>query len=106
VPYFFDYDFYAAVAATLLAGDIQARVVTNPEAAAIEVQLVDGSRVLWSNARGLVWGYSIIREHADMEGDTTRHPWDLEAAEAAKVIATFDYPVPVAFPAEHPGDDD
>lgn len=104
MPYFFDYDFYAAVAASLLAGDIQARVVTNAESASIEVRLVDDSRVLWSNARGRAWSYAIIREHADMVGDTTDHPWDLMPEEAARAIATFDYPAPPEFPLEHPGD--
>lgn len=104
MPYFFDYDFYAAVAASLLAGDIQARVVSNAESASIEVRLVDGTRVLWSNAKGKVWGYAVIRENADMEGDTTAAPWDLMPEEAARVIATFDYPAPPEYPLEHPGD--
>lgn len=102
--YLLSYDWFAAIAANLLAGDIQARVVSNPESASIEVKLIDGSRVLWSNAKGKRWGYAIIRPHADMEGDITDVPWDATVDEAARMIATFDYGSPAEFPRDTPGD--
>lgn len=98
------YDYFAAIAANLLAGDIQARVVSNTEAASIEVKLIDGSRVLWSNARGQRWGYAVVRPHADMEGDITEEPWDLPVEDVSRMIATFDYGSPAEFPRDTPGD--
>lgn len=96
-------DYYQAIAATLLAGDIQARVVANAEAVSIEVKLISGSRVLWSNVRGRRWGYSVIPRGGDMTGDITDEPWDLPVDAAARMIATFAYDSPAEFPREHPG---
>ena len=97
-------DYYAAIAATLLAGDIQSRVVSNAEAASVEVKLIDGSRVLWSNARGGRWGYTIIPLGGEMTADMTDEPWDLSVDDAARMIAMFDYPAPAEFPRDTPGD--
>lgn len=91
-------DFYSAVAAVLLAGDVQARVVANAETFWIEVSLIDGSKVLWTNARDY-WGYSLIDPGGQMttaEFDTL--PWDVDVTDAAKMIAMHDYPVTTEFP--------
>lgn len=98
------HDFFAAVAANLLAGDIQARVVSNAEAVSIEVKLIDGSRVLWSNARGHRWGYAVIPLGGEMTADTTDEPWDLPVEDAARMIAMFDYGSPAEYPRDTPGD--
>ena len=104
-------DYFAAIAATLLAGDIQARVVSNAEAVSIEVKLIDGSRVLWSNARGHRWGYTIIPLRSaltsrgrEMTADMTDESWDLSVDEAARMIAMFDYGSPAEYPRDTPGD--
>ena len=106
MSYHLEFDFYAAVASLLLAGDIQARVVSNAEATSIEVQMVDGTKVLWSNAKGRAWGYSIVSPTSDVIGDVTDVEGDSSPEVVAGMIATFDYPGPVAYPLEHPGDAD
>ena len=91
-------DFYFAVAAVLLAGDVQARVVANPETFWIEVSLIDGSKVLWTNAREY-WGYSLIDPQGEMTvAEFETLPWDVDVVDAAKMIAMHDYPVTVEFP--------
>lgn len=91
------HDYFRAVAAVLLAGDIQARLVSNSEHPAVEVLLIDGSRVLWSNARQF-WGYTIISPNGTGTSDIESLPWDVDVEDAAKMIAMHDYPAPAAYP--------
>lgn len=95
-------DFYYAVAASLLAGDVQARVVANPENYSIEVRLVDGSRVFWSNNRDY-WGFTHVEADGAATGDYETLPWDCDVEDAAKMIAMHDYPSPAEWPEDHPG---
>lgn len=102
--YYQTYSHQAAIASVLLAGDIQARVVANPEAVhSIEVKLTDDSRVLWNGSSGK-WGYSLIRPDG-METEMTTLGEDADPSEVATLIATTEYPAPISYPAEHPGDD-
>jgi hypothetical protein len=110
VTYHLTRDYFAAIAANLLAGDIQARVVANAEACSVEVRLIDGSRALWSNSKGERWGYSIIPapsaltpQGGEMIADMTDEPWDLSVDDAARMIAIFDYGSPAEFPHGQPG---
>lgn len=95
-------DYYSAIAATLLAGDIQARVVSNSATISIEVKLIDGGRVLWSNVPGYCWGYAIIPLNGQMRGDMTDNRWDLSVEDAARMIAMFEYGSPAEYPRDTP----
>jgi hypothetical protein len=98
-------DFYRAVAAVLLAGDVQARVVSNAQGHWIEVQLIDGSRVLWSNDHPY-WGYTIVLRDTALASAIGSNiiagretlPCDVAVEDAAKMIAMHDYPAPAAYP--------
>ena len=99
-------DFYAAVAANLLAQDIQARVVSNARACLIEVRLIDGVRVIWSSGvDGEHWAYTFVRPEGDVEAGQEALAWDSPVEEVARLIADYPYVAGPEFPIEHPGDE-
>lgn len=100
VPYHYTYDFFAAVAATLLAGDIQARVVDNTEVHSIEVRLVDGGRAYWSNSEG-PWVLGLLRADGSVEARPATEVLR-EVGEVAQMIANYDYDSPAEFPRDTP----
>ena len=98
-------DFYAAVAANLLAQDIQARVVSNAVACSIEVRLIDAVRVLWSSgAEEEHWVYTFVRPSGEVESGRATLKWDSSVEEVARLIADHPYVAGPEFPIEHPGD--
>ena len=97
------FDHFASIAAILLAGDIQARVVQNGEFHLINVSLIDGGNILWgfdatSDIRS--WVYSQVDGAGDLTVGMTQTPWTADAEEVAKTIATFEYEVNPEFPPE------
>jgi hypothetical protein len=94
-PYYYQQDFFQQVAALLLAGNIQARTVHNQNVYSIEVKLVSGTRVYWSN-RGRFWAYTPVMPDGDTRGSVApvSHPLmesSADAEKAAYYIATFPY---------------
>lgn len=83
----------------LIAGDVQARVVSNPKSSFIEVRLIDGGRVLWGISEDAPWwAYSIIDPDGDLHTGLTGVGADASPEEVARLIATYNYPAPVEFP--------
>lgn len=97
ISYHFTRDYFSSVAATLLAGDIGARVVTNSASYSIRVHILDGGTVMWSNATE-VWAWTIIHPDGTTEAGSTESPADLDVAGVARMIALFDYSAPPEFP--------
>src|SRR5690554_815592 len=95
------YSHYAAIVAILWAGDISVCVVGHSKAASIAVGLIEGSQILWSDAGGDVWRYSMVSVDGDVEGHTTDLPWTAKLEEVARLIATYDYESPVEFPVDN-----
>jgi len=94
-PYYYQPDFFAQVAALLLAGNIQARPVHNEATTSIEVKLENGTRVYWTN-RGRSWAYTAVLPDGDTRGAIAPAGHPLMASsvppeEAAQYIATFPY---------------
>lgn len=94
-PYYYQQDFFAQVAALLLAGNIQARPVHNADTYSIEVKLANGTRVYWTN-RGRSWAYTAVLPDGDTRGAIAPvgHPLmpsSIEVEEAARYIAQFPY---------------
>lgn len=99
IAYHFTRDYFAAIVATLLAGDIGARVVMNGRIPFVEVQTIDGGSVLWTNVTGSqVWAWTFVRPDGSVDGKVTESPADLDVPEVAKLIALFDYVAPPTFP--------
>lgn len=93
-------DFAYAVSATLLAGDIQSRVVFSAEMPIIEVALIDGAKVFWSNFTDDYWSFSMVDARGDLTTGSETLPWDVSVEDAAKMIAMHDYPAPASYPEE------
>lgn len=95
----FSREHYAWIAAILLAGDIQARVVTNPRLTGIAVSMVTGEQLVWSNENEHGrWAYSHVTESGEIVGRVTLLEADAKPEVVARHIATFEYPSPVAYP--------
>lgn len=93
---------YAQVVTLLLATDIASRIVSNPDADFIEVELFDGGKVLWSKEGELPWWtFTILDPDGAIHGGQTGLPIDAAPEEVAKLVATYDYPAPVQFPVGH-----
>jgi hypothetical protein len=87
----------------LLAGDIQARAVSNNKAEMVEIRLVDGGKVLWgvnNEELGPWWAWMIIDPDGETHAGLTGVAGDAEPEEVARLIATFNYPAPLEFPIE------
>jgi hypothetical protein len=94
-PYYYQQDFFHQLAALLLAGNIQARVVHNEHTYSIEVKLESGTRVYWTN-RGRSWAYTAVLPDGDTRGAIAPagHPLmssSVSSEEAAAYIAQFPY---------------
>ena|SRR5215471_18410000 len=90
MAWYYEAGFYAAVVTNLLAGDVQARRVSNDQAIAVEVRLEDGTRVLWSNA-GHWWAYTSVGPDGSTDGRVATLGWDAPPDSVATLIATFEY---------------
>ncbi len=90
MAWFYEKGFYASVVTLLLAGEIQARTVSNEQATSIEVKLEDGTRILWSNA-GKWWAYTAIDKAGDTRSVVSTVGWDATAETVAGMIATYEY---------------
>lgn len=94
MPFFFDKAHYQAISHLLVAGDIQARVVSNQVAASIEVKLEDGSAILWSNHDSKGWGWSRLTPAGEVEvGTRAALDQGADAETVATFIARFQYDV-------------
>jgi hypothetical protein len=99
MPHFYERPHYQAVAHLLTAGDIGARVVSNDTYTGIEVSLVDGSTVVWSNAgdpKG--WAWTRVDPGGDMHtGQEVALAVGAAPEDVARYIADYPYaaaPVP------------
>lgn len=94
MPYFFDRQHYQAIAHLLVAGDIQARVVSNQAAMSVEVKLGDGQSVLWNNGSRLGWTWSRLDLEGELHvGPEVDLPQGASPDEVAAFIARFPYGV-------------
>ena len=101
-------EFYASIAACLLAGDVKATVVENRSHFFVKVHLISGGSVLWSlvdpvgGSRG--WVYTAVSSQGEVEFGSTGWLADTEVEQISKNIALFDYEDALDFPMEHPAD--
>lgn len=104
MPQFFDRIHFVAIAHLLTAGDVATRIVQVGESYGIEVSLVDGDKVVWSNARSQNWSYTrvVITDDSLTSGQqkTFKSPvtWDAMPESVAELIATHDYGVALVAP--------
>ena len=76
---------YASIAAVLLAGDIQARVVSNGTTPSVVVT-AEGDRVIWGND-GEVWAFTVVTASGMTIGGLTETPYDVPPEDVATMIA-------------------
>jgi len=94
MPFFFEKAHYQAITHLLVAGDIQARVVSNDVAMSVEVKLEDGSAILWSNHDHHGWKWSRLTPEGEVKvGDGATIAQDASPDEVATFIARFQYDV-------------
>lgn len=89
MPFFFDLDHYQKVVVVLLAGGVQARVVSQNGIGqrAIEVVEEDGVNVLWTNTNLGVWCWSAFAPEGDQVGYLqTSLPHDADPEAVAMAI--------------------
>lgn len=97
------YGYYASISALLLAGDIKATVVENPDHRFVKVWLVSGGAFMWSRTdEG--WVYTAVTPEGEVKGGVSPLDSHTEVEGVAKMIATFDYREVLDFPEEHPAD--
>lgn len=106
-------EFYASIAAVLLAGDIKATVVENTSHHFVKVHLISGGAVLWGVSQPEVegqvevegtWVWTALSPDGVLTPGATDWPSDTEVGQVAKNIATFAYGEALDFPMEHPSD--
>lgn len=94
MPFFFDRDHYQAIAHLLVAGDIQARVVSNQKAMSVEVKLEDGSAIFWNNGSSDGWKWTHLTLGGELQvGEGVTLAQGADAESVATFIARFQYDV-------------
>lgn len=115
MPWYLDREHYAAIANLLLAGDVQAKAVTNPNGLHIVVvTLDDNSRVVWGNTTktfggtqvlGSNWSFTRIRDGGGVLDETPDPEVDPESVigpplEDEANLQAFKTTTPMDSPAE------
>jgi len=99
MPFFHEAPHYQAVVHLLVAGDIAARVVSNPKVMSVGVKLEDGSEVIWGNS-GPEWAFTLVARSEVIGaevigGQALTGKSDVAsgvpAEDVARLIATWDY---------------
>lgn len=95
---------YDRIAATLVAGDVQARSVHNESGTSvIVVGLAAGGEVVWGNCYidvaekvvGQEWSATVVDAEGVQSGLTSDLAPDADPEDVARLVATFDYPSPL-----------
>lgn len=96
----------AQIVTLLIAGDIQARIVSNEEADFVEIKMTDGGGVLWNRDSGPWWSFTILDREGQLgNARVTGLASDAAPEEVAKLMATYQYPAPAEYPTADPVED-
>lgn len=78
---------YASIVAVLLAGDVQARLVTNGSTPSVVVTQ-GGNRIIWGNT-GPTWAYTVVTKKGSTIGGETEVASGVSPEQAATLIAGY-----------------